>query len=569
MSLNQIYNENYPVGFTGPCQANKWENFEMNSLKVCDFHADNYNINLDNIPAGNNNTYLHTDATGDVVWIPLTFGATGPTGPTGSSFIGPTGSTGPTGPIGGIGPIGPTGGDLNIYNSDGIVTGIRNVDINELALSFSNFRVLGMESTTDGATEKITSTWNNLGGSGEPYHDTLATRSDGQIQMSLGSNVSTAYGMSAGSTVSGNSSGLVGNYDNLQINSSTLSNDEKILMESTVINPLGSTGQTTITTNALLLENALNEDNAQTKILTRDTSNGLIQQRDISSLDNIYSSDGTLTGNRTLDGDSNDLSFSNLDTLNLGGTIRITNAPSTTASNTDILTRNNVTGTIQQRALSTFPDTNIYNTDGVLTAARNINCNSTDISFSNANEITLDGSIIAPTVGINNTSTDILVRTSGTNVVSRRALSTIGPVGACFKANLLQAGIGATLTDVQFTIEQYNTAGIVKTSDTLFTIPNGQAYMIYTKLGGNLNGVGSSDIQANILNVTGLTVLDGSSVSKNATVATAMFNLSNTTIYSNNTGGNVDIKVQVSSSASTITLGTSTNDSEIVFVRMN
>ena len=112
------------------------------------------NLNIDNLNPGPPNTFLHTNPAAQVVWEPI------------DTVAGVTGPTGPSGLNGMTGPTGPSGGDLNLYNSDGVVTDIRNVDINELALSFSNFRVLAMESTTDGATEKITSTWSNLGGSG-------------------------------------------------------------------------------------------------------------------------------------------------------------------------------------------------------------------------------------------------------------------------------------------------------------------------------------------------------------------------------------------------------------------
>ncbi len=409
------------------------------------------------------------------------FGPTGATGPTGQ-VIGVTGQTGPTGPMGppsGVtGPTGPSGLDTNIYNTDGVVTAIRNVDVNQLGLSFTNFRALAMESTIDGATEKILSTWNNLGGSGEPYHDTLATRTDGQIQMSLGGNVSTTYGMSAGSTVTGNSTGLVANYDNLQISSSTLSNDEKILMESTVINPLGTTGQTTLTTNSLILDNALNQDNSVLTVLTRRAADGLVQELDLASAsvipvtslsssgatgvvfddsaniivtqtptvqtlnatssiitgtfnatdivasnsisgpldpdninpgingqilstvlgtttwvdyngdDNIYNTDGTLTGNRTVNAASNDISFTNVDTLNMAGTLKITNIPSINNTDNNVLIRNATTGAIQRRGASTLP--NIYTADGTLTGIRTVDLNSNQLILLNGSTTFID-----------------------------------------------------------------------------------------------------------------------------------------------------------------------------------
>ena len=169
MSLNQIHNNSYPVGFTGPSEAEGWKNFEINSLKVSDFHADNYNLDLDNIPNGSPNTYLHTNGSSEVVWIPLSSGPTGPTGPAGSNgsdgATGPTGptgpagsngsdgATGPTGPTGpagsngsdgATGPTGPASADTNIYNTSGSLTSNRNVNFNSFDLGFSG---VGIDNT--------------------------------------------------------------------------------------------------------------------------------------------------------------------------------------------------------------------------------------------------------------------------------------------------------------------------------------------------------------------------------------------------------------------------------------
>ena len=419
-------------------------------------------LNIENLNPGPPNTFLHTSPTSEVVWqtIPSVSGVTGPTGPQGLAGLdgldgstGPTGpqgiagldgldgSTGPTGPQGiagldgldGVtGPTGPQGGDLNIYNSDGVLTGARSVDADAGTLVIQNFRTFGLLSTDDGSENVLLQMINPSGTINQASFDVVNTKPDGTVKLTVGSALNPNYSLSSNGP-SSTSTSISGDYDSVRLQSANLSDNETITLDIGQANPLGGNGQTTIETNSLVL----------------------------------------------------------------------------------------------------------------------------------------NGAVIASTVPIDNTSSDILVRTSGTNQVARRSVSTIAPTGACFKANLLQAGIGSTLTDVEFTTEQYNSAGIVKTTDTLFTIPNGHTYMIYTKIGGNLNGVlTSSDILVNILNHTGATVLDGSMESINSDTATALFNISNTTIYSNTTGSNVDIKVQISSSASTITLGTSTNDSEIVFVRI-
>ena len=404
-------------------------------------------LNIENLNPGPPNTFLHTSPTSEVVWqtIPSVSGVTGPTGPQGLAGLdGLDGSTGPTGPQGiagldgldgSTGPTGPQGGDLNIYNSDGVLTGARSVDADAGTLLIQNFRTFGLLSTDDGSENVLLQMINPSGTINQASFDVVNTKPDGTVKLTVGSALNPNYSLSSNGP-SSTSTSISGDYDSVRLQSANLSDNETITLDIGQANPLGGNGQTTIETNSLVL----------------------------------------------------------------------------------------------------------------------------------------NGAVITPSVPIDNTSTDILVRTSGTNQLSRRALSTFpsgSPVGACFKANLLQTGIGITLTDVEFTVEQYNSAGIVKTSDTQFTIPDGDTYMIYTKIGGNMNGSGfQGDVQVNILNSTGATVLDGSTVSVDSDVSNAVFNISNTTIYSNSTGSDVIIKVQASVTTSTITLGTSTNDSEIVFVKI-
>lgn len=61
-------------------------------------------------------------------------------------------------------------------------------------------------------------------------------------------------------------------------------NSELINIEADLANPLGSTGGTTIYSNALILSRSLNKNNSNSTLLVRNTSNGVVEERDVSSL---------------------------------------------------------------------------------------------------------------------------------------------------------------------------------------------------------------------------------------------------------------------------------------------
>lgn len=105
---------------------------------------------------------------------------------------------------------------------------------------------------------------------------------------------------------------------------------------------------------------------------------------------NIYTSDGTLSGNRIVNLDSQNLSFTSGDnfeiesnnlTLNIGNVI-LTQTPTVDNTNGNFLVRDGTTGEIELRTnLPSGTATNIYNTDGTLTGSRTIDMGNLSMTF--------------------------------------------------------------------------------------------------------------------------------------------------------------------------------------------
>ena len=396
MSLNQIHNDEYPVGFTGPCGAEKWKNFEVNSLQVCDFHADNYNIEAGDITAGPPNTFLHTDPGSNVTWIPIS-------------------------------------GDGNIYENDGQITDpVRNVDFDGNDLVFDNsgaFRLNQALNVDNAQTDLLVR--NSVSGDLEvrqvsslPDNDTNIYNSDGSLDANrnvdqagfnmnidnhtvpsafqvgdtqspncalivdqnsfLGSGnagagevcftgpiptptiVYNAIGSGFGGAPPGpiatvqysdplaeqNQASMTSAGVFIDSNDNASAGQETLTMSGSAVNPLGSNGQTVYTGNAMVATNAFNTNNANTRLLTRN-ANGLIEARDVSSLPdndtNIYNSDGSLSGNRLLSFSGNTLSMAN------NADLIFTNPFPVDNTETVLLCRDAGTGAIQTRDVSTLP----------------------------------------------------------------------------------------------------------------------------------------------------------------------------------------------------------------------
>jgi len=73
---------------------------------------------------------------------------------------------------------------------------------------------------------------------------------------------------------------------------------------------------------------------------------------------NIYNSNGTLTGNRNVNGGGFNLSFDNLTKISFDGVVKINDLPLTNNSNISLLTRNDITGEIEIKELSSLPTSN-------------------------------------------------------------------------------------------------------------------------------------------------------------------------------------------------------------------
>jgi hypothetical protein len=155
---------------------------------------------------------------------------------------------------------------------------------------------------------------------------------------------------------------------------------------------------------------------------------------------NIYQNNGTLTGDRVLQGDGNDLSFLDLGAFELEATsIKLTNAPATNNANTLVLSRNASTGLVELVDVNAIglTDTNFAINDLTFSGNRvhtlgtfNLTLNGTATSGSSLNfnidNINLNDNVrtkirtklnIQTTPAANTTATKVLVRDSGTGDV--------------------------------------------------------------------------------------------------------------------------------------------------------
>ena len=95
-------------------------------------------------------------------------------------------------------------------------------------------------------------------------------------------------------------------------------------------------------------------DAALEKIIGVDT-NGRVKTRDVSSIsvDTIYTADGTLAGDRVVDADGNSLGIANCPDFELDSTLTyLTNAPQAGETNDTLLSRNAISGRLEQRSVS-------------------------------------------------------------------------------------------------------------------------------------------------------------------------------------------------------------------------
>jgi len=171
---------------------------------------------------------------------------------------------------------------------------------------------------------------------------------------------------------------------------------------------------------------------------------------------NIYTSDGTLTDNRILDGDGLNLSFNNLEDFSIeANSIFLTNQPTTSNNNLYVLSRNETTGELEEIEVSSLiaaTDTNFalndltldgdrvhdgatFNltlenfTDIELIALSDISLNALDGMAFTANNILRINSPLVRLVqvpDVNTNATSLLVRDPATGDVEQLSFDSIG-----------------------------------------------------------------------------------------------------------------------------------------------
>lgn len=237
----------------------------------------------------------------------------------------------------------------------------------------------------------------------------------------------------------------------------------------------------------------------------------------VTTLKNIYSSNGTLTGDRILDGDGNALLLGNLSllqlqtsgspgqiTLDASGGVAILSTLTQNDANDNVLVINGSTGVIEQRDATTISGgsaVNIYNTNGTLTGARTVTGSSNALTFTGIGAFTISSTTLVLTVpagGITLTNaptsasdTTVLTRASGGGLTSRTAQSVADLANTLYSANgTLAADRTVTGNSKSLTISGVNVltlgAGTVTVSSTSATSITAGTTMTLTASGGTL-----------------------------------------------------------------------------------
>lgn len=202
------------------------------------------------------------------------------------------------------------GADESIYSTDGVLTGDRTVDCDNNSLTIDNFSNVDIGDVS-GSTlgECVISVNNNnflgTGNAGGGY--ACFPAADETVFSAIlddGSGIRSTLGYD--NTASGLSNGVFSNSSGNTLSCSDGVNTSSIVMDATTLTAAG-TGKIDINSNNVNLLVAPSVDAAEDNILTRDPLSGRIKVRDASTITNIYNSDGVLTGNRTVDCNSNDL----------------------------------------------------------------------------------------------------------------------------------------------------------------------------------------------------------------------------------------------------------------------
>lgn len=109
---------------------------------------------------------------------------------------------------------------------------------------------------------------------------------------------------------------------------------------------------------SLQFNGSLPEDTGLSHVLGIRASDKHLVRRPVSSImvDTVYTSDGTLAGDRVVDADGNAFGIGNASDIELETTqLYLTNPPQTNNSNNQLLTRNAATGRVEEREVSSLP----------------------------------------------------------------------------------------------------------------------------------------------------------------------------------------------------------------------
>lgn len=200
---------------------------------------------------------------------------------------------------------------------------------------------------------------------------------------------------------------------------------------------------------------------------------------------NIYTADGTLTGIRTVDmngqvlifqGNGNDFfQLDNIQELDVQATTNISidcpqilvvpQFPLDNAS-TELMVQEVGTGQIKRRAVSSIPDTNIYNTSGSLTSGRSVTLNSFPLTFTGTGTFTIQntGQLSLQNTGLlnvgaaNSTSVNVGFNGNTTNLQSNQLL-----------LNNIPQSVSTTFTGQDLVIMNSSTKVVNRIPSNLYT----------------------------------------------------------------------------------------------------
>ncbi|MBU2920577.1 hypothetical protein KO504_04425 [Winogradskyella psychrotolerans] len=333
------------------------------------------------------------------------------------------------------------GKDDNIYATNGTITSNRFVNQGSYDLNFDS-NTLVIDGSSNEVGIGINSPTAKLDVNGNARIRTVANGADtdniltrdasGNIRQRTAAQIVAAGGgnddniYSTNGTITANRYVSQGNYD-LNFDSNTLVIDGSANEVGIGINSPTAKLDVNGDARIRIVNNGADTDN----ILTRDAS-GNIRRRTAAQIvaagggsdDNIYSTSGTITGNRNItqnnydvnfdantlviDGSANEVGIgvSNPTAkLDVNGTAKIRTVNNGAASD-NVLTRD-YSGNIRKRTAAEIVaagggnDDNIYATSGTITGNRNITQNNYDVNF-DANTLVIDGSANEVGIGINN-----------------------------------------------------------------------------------------------------------------------------------------------------------------------